>query len=107
MIVKWQEKYLEEKREEQKSKSNKKKEKKEKEEEAAFVLPKRSVLHFEGCNEEVTRELIRETVEKISSDFEIAYIDYSKGDKVGHLRFAEEDTAGKFLEKLEDKKVRC
>ncbi|TMW48800.1 hypothetical protein DOY81_006114 [Sarcophaga bullata] len=106
LIVKWQEKYLEEKREEQKSKSNKKKEKKEKEEEAAFVLPKRSVLHFEGCNEEVTRELIREAVEKISSDFEIAYIDFSKGDKVGHLRFTEEDTAGKFLEKLEDKKLK-
>lgn len=96
---------MEEKREEQKSKSNKKKEKKEKEEENAFVLPKRSVLYFEGANDDVTREVIREAVEKVSQDFDIAYIDFSKGEKVGHVRFTEEDTAEKFLEKLEDKKV--
>lgn len=107
MICKWQEKYLEEKRverEEKKSKSNKK-QKKQKEEETAFILPKRSVLHFEGATENVTRELIREAVEKVSEDFEIAYIDFSKGEKVGHVRFTEENTAEKFLEKLEEKKV--
>ncbi|XP_037811333.1 la protein homolog [Lucilia sericata] len=106
LICKWQEKYLEEKREEQKSKSNKKKEKKEKEEENAFVLPKRSVLYFEGANEDVTREVIREAVEKVSTDYDIAYIDFSKGEKVGHVRFTEEDTAEKFLEKLEEKKLK-
>ncbi|XP_065355860.1 la protein homolog [Calliphora vicina] len=106
LVCKWQEKYLEEKREEQKSKTNKKKEKKEKEEESAFVLPKRSVLYFEGANEDVTREVIREAVEKVSADFDIAYIDFSKGEKVGHLRFTEEDTAEKFLEKLEEKKLK-
>ncbi|KAM7353735.1 la autoantigen-like [Cochliomyia hominivorax] len=106
LICKWQEKYLEEKREEQKSKSNKKKEKKEKEEESAFVLPKRSVLYFEGANDDVTREVIREAVEKVSTDFDIAYIDFSKGEKVGHVRFTEEDTAEKFLENLEDKKLK-
>lgn len=105
LIVKWQEKYIEEKREEQKTKANKKKEKKEKEEEATFTLPKRSVLFFEGGTDELTRELIKEGVQNVSTDWDIAYVDFSKGDKSGHIRFHEEDSAEKYLEKLEDKKV--
>uniref|UniRef100_A0A1L8EI94 Putative rna-binding protein la n=2 Tax=Haematobia irritans TaxID=7368 RepID=A0A1L8EI94_HAEIR len=106
LIVKWQEKYIEEKREEQKAKTNKKKEKKEKEEEAQFTLPKGSVLFFEGATEAVTRELIKEGVQKVSSDWDIAYVDYSRGDKTGHVRFHEEDSAEKYMEKLEEKKLK-
>ncbi|XP_075153616.1 la autoantigen-like [Haematobia irritans] len=106
LIVKWQEKYIEEKREEQKAKTNKKKEKKEKEEEAQFTLPKGSVLFFEGATEAVTRELIKEGVQKVSSDWDIAYVDYSRGDKTGHIRFHEEDSAEKYMEKLEEKKLK-
>lgn len=106
MIVKWQDKYLEDKREEQKEKANRKREKKQKQEGNKIELPKRSVVHFEGATDSVTRELLRETIERVSSDFDVAYIDFSKGDKTGHFRFYEEDSAEKFVEKLEEKKVR-
>uniref|UniRef100_A0A1I8MGT2 La domain protein n=1 Tax=Musca domestica TaxID=7370 RepID=A0A1I8MGT2_MUSDO len=106
LIVKWQEKYIEEKREEQKAKTNKKKEKKEKEEESKINLPKRSVFFFEGAKDDLSREAIKEAIQKVSSDWEIAYVEYNKGDKSGHVRFHEEDSAVKFLEKLEDKKLK-
>uniref|UniRef100_A0A1I8PMY0 La protein homolog n=1 Tax=Stomoxys calcitrans TaxID=35570 RepID=A0A1I8PMY0_STOCA len=106
LIVKWQEKYIEEKREEQKAKANKKKEKKEKEEENTITLAKGSVLFFEGATEAVTRELIKEAVGKVSSDWDIAYVDFSRGNKDGHVRFHEEGSAEKYLEKLEDKKLK-
>ncbi|XP_073827187.1 la autoantigen-like [Musca autumnalis] len=106
LIVKWQEKYIEEKREEQKTKTNKKKEKKEKEEENKINLPKRSVLFFDGAKDDLSRENIKEAITKVSTDWEIAYVEYNKGDKSGHVRFHEEDSAVKFLEKLEDKKLK-
>lgn len=96
------------KREEHKAK-HKKKEKKamEKEEKGGekIVLPKGAIVYFEGASEDVTREDIREAVEKLG-DWEIAYIEFSKGEKNGNIRFSGEGIAEKFLEKLEDKKVR-
>ncbi|KAL9928400.1 la autoantigen-like [Glossina fuscipes fuscipes] len=108
LICKWQEKYLADKREEHKAK-NKKKEKKamEKEEKGGekIVLPKGAIVYFEGASEDVTREDIREAVEKLG-DWEIAYIEFSKGEKSGNIRFSGEGIAEKFLEKLEDKKIK-
>ncbi|XP_004530279.1 la protein homolog [Ceratitis capitata] len=105
LIRKWQEKYFEDKKEESKSKEKSKKGK-EKKEEDKLQLPKGSVVYFENSTDIVTRELLREAVEKVSGDWEIAYIDYSKGDKTGHIRFAEQDNGSKFLEKLKENKLK-
>ncbi|XP_036327864.1 la protein homolog [Rhagoletis pomonella] len=103
LLRNWQEKYLEDKKEETKSKSKKGKAKPEEEK---LQLPKGTVVFFENGTNTVTRELLREAIEKVSGDLEIAYIDYSKGDKIGHIRFVEENNGGEFLEKLEGNKLK-
>uniref|UniRef100_A0A1A9VZX2 Uncharacterized protein n=1 Tax=Glossina brevipalpis TaxID=37001 RepID=A0A1A9VZX2_9MUSC len=108
LMCKWQEKYLADKKEELKTK-NKRKEKKgmqkvEKDGEK-IVLPKGAIVYFEGASDEITREDIREVVEK-RGDWEIAYIEFCRGEKNGKIRFSAEGTAEKFLEKLENKKMK-
>lgn len=102
LLRKWQEVYLNQKKEEMKAQSKKKVKAVE---EDKLQLPKGAVLFFEGANDDVTREILREAVEKTEGDWEVAYIDYSKGDKEGYIRFHQEDSASQFLEKLEEKKV--
>lgn len=103
LIRKWQEQYIEEKKEERAANS-KKKGKGQKPEEKVIELPKGTVLHFEGCDDNTTRELIKDSVVALKA--EVAYIEYNRGDKSGYLRFSTENTAQPFLDKLEDKKVR-
>lgn len=105
LLRKWQEVYLEEKKEEMKARS-KKKAKTVKGEEEKLQLPKGTVLHFTGASDVVTRELLRAAIEKIEGDLDVAYIEYSKGEKEGHIRFAQENSATKFLEKLENNKLK-
>ncbi|XP_055920264.1 la protein homolog [Eupeodes corollae] len=100
LVRKWQEVYYEEKKEER----NKSKKGKQKKEEDKFQLPKGTVIFFEGANEATTRELIRSALEALDAD--IAYIDYSKSDKEGHIRLHNENSAAPFLEKVEDKKLK-
>ena len=104
LVRKWQKVYLEEKRDDMRSKSKKKA--KAAVEEEKLKLPKGTVLHFLGGGETVTREILREAVDAIEGDFEVAYVEYSKGEKEGHIRFVQENTAAQFLEKLEDKKLK-
>ncbi|XP_055836749.1 la protein homolog [Episyrphus balteatus] len=101
LIRKWQEVYYEEKKEER---NKSKKGKKEKKEEDKFQLPKGTVLFFEGATDATTRELIRSALEALEAD--VAYIDYSKADKEGHIRLHSENSAAAFLEKVEDKKLK-
>uniref|UniRef100_A0A034VWU6 La protein-like protein n=1 Tax=Bactrocera dorsalis TaxID=27457 RepID=A0A034VWU6_BACDO len=103
LVRKWQDKYYEDKKEETKSKSKKGKAKVEEEK---LQLPKGTVVYFENCTDVVTRELLREAVEKIEGNWEIAYIDYSKGDKTGHIRFSDENNGSQFLEKLTENKLK-
>lgn len=100
LVRKWQEEYLNEKREERTKQKNKK-EKKPKPEEKELVLPTGTVLHFEGIDDEETkREDIRDAVEKADPDSAVAYIEFNKGQKDGKIRFQNEGQAAKFLEKL-------
>lgn len=98
---KWQEVYLEEKKEER---NKSKKGKQNKKEDDKFQLPKGAVLYFEGATEETTRELIRSALEALEAD--VAYIDYSKSDKQGHIRLHNENSAEAFIGKVEDKKLK-
>ncbi|XP_037960311.1 la protein homolog [Teleopsis dalmanni] len=98
----WQDKYLDDKKKEPKLKKGKKQAAEE-----VLKLPKGAVVHFQDVTDEVTREMLRWGVEDISGgDFEVAYVCFSKGDKDGHIRFKEENAACKFVEKLQDNKLK-
>ncbi|KAL5285844.1 SSB family protein [Megaselia abdita] len=101
LIVKSQEQYLEEKKEERNAKNAKKE--KAKEAENKINLPTGAVVHFEGTTDEVTREDIRQKLDELEVD--VGFIDYNKGDKVGHVRLNEEGTAKTLIEKLTDSKL--
>lgn len=108
-----QEKYFEVKKQENEERKKRRNEKK-KETEAKPVenkepinLPKGTILSFTGIEEgEFTRENIKEAVSKVDATIEIAFVNFKRGDKDGHLRFAKEDDGKKFLEKLGEEKVK-
>lgn len=100
LIRKWQEQYLEEKKEER----NAKKKSKPQPVEDKIELPKGSVVYFEGGAEDITWEDIREKIQSLGG--EVAYIDYRKGNKGGYVRLTTENSAQPFLDKLEDKKMK-
>lgn len=101
LIVKSQEKYLNEKKEERNAKSAKKTQAKEAEN--TIKLPTGAVLRFEGTTDEITREDIRQKLDELEAD--VGFIDYNKGDKEGHVRLNEEGTAKTLFEKFTDSKV--
>lgn len=105
LIRLWQEKYFEQKKTEERG--SKKKNKKVKEEDK-IELPKGAILHFEGCDENTSREFIRESLAKFVAEVEteIAFVEYKKGEKSGYVRLTIENTAKPLLDKLEDKKVK-
>jgi len=101
LVRKMQELYLDEKRNEMLKKKAKK--------EAAkapvvddFDLPKGSVVEFQKADESVTREMIRTAISQLDGTFNVAFIDYNKGDKNGRIRFDQEDVVKEFLSKLEN-----
>lgn len=101
LIVKSQEQYLEEKKEERSAKDAKKKNNKEPEN--TIKLPTGAVVQFEGTTDEISREDIRQKLDELEAD--VAFIDYNKGDKSGHVRLNEEGTAKSLIEKFTDSKV--
>lgn len=42
----------------------------------------------------------------VKTDAEVAYIDYSKGDKNGYIRLTEENSAKTLIDKLDDNKLK-
>lgn len=66
-------------------------------------LPKGATLYFSGLTEKqsISREEIKEQLKKIDST-EIAFVDFSKGDTEGYIRFAKENTASEVFKKLND-----
>ncbi|XP_017152656.2 la protein homolog [Drosophila miranda] len=105
LLRKWQIDYLKEKQEEYQLKSEKKQKKKEAKAEPAIELPKNAIVVFEGAPETVSREEIREAFEKVK-DFDIAYIEFNKGDTKGSVRLTEADAAEKYISKVEEGKLK-
>ncbi|KAH8412648.1 hypothetical protein KR009_003988 [Drosophila setifemur] len=106
LLRKWQVDYLKEKQEEYALKNEKRKNKKEAAKvEPPIELPKNAIVVFEGAPETVTREEIREAFEKVK-DFEIAYIEFNKGDTKGSVRLTEADAAEKYIAKVEEGKLK-
>lgn len=105
LLRKWQVDYLKEKQEEYAQKNEKRKNKKEAAKaEPPIELPKNAIVVFEGAPETATREEVREAFEKVA-DFEIAFIEFSKGDTKGSVRLTEADAAEKYIAKVEEGKV--
>ena len=105
LLRKWQVDYLKEKQEEYAQKNEKRKNKKEAKPEPAFELPKNAIVVFEGAPETSSREEIREAFEKIK-DFEVAYIEFAKGETKGSVRLTEADAAEKYIAKVEEGKLK-
>ncbi|KAH8240707.1 hypothetical protein KR026_004036 [Drosophila bipectinata] len=106
LLRKWQVDYLKEKQEEYAQKNEKRKNKKEAAKvEPPIELPKNAIVVFEGAPETATREEIREAFEKVA-DFEIAFIEFSKGDTKGSVRLTEADAAEKYIAKVEEGKLK-
>ncbi|XP_023173433.1 la protein homolog [Drosophila hydei] len=105
LLRKWQIDYLKEKQEEYQKKNEKRKNKKEAKPEPEIELPKNAIVVFEGAPDTVSREEIREAFEKVK-DFDIAYIEFNKGDTKGSVRLTEADAAEKYIAKVEDAKLK-
>ncbi|XP_064535458.1 la protein homolog [Drosophila montana] len=105
LLRKWQIEYLKEKQEEYQKKNEKRKNKKEPKPEPEIELPKNAIVVFEGAPDTVTREEIREAFEKVK-DFDIAYIEFNKGDTKGSVRLTEADAAEKYIAKVDDAKLK-
>lgn len=103
LIKKSQEAYMEEKKEERIVK-DKKRGKNKKEETASFELPKNAVLFLEGFGEETTRENIKTSLAEFGGD--IAFVDFSKGDKKGYVRYSAENIGKEVVAKLTDGKFK-
>lgn len=104
-----QEEYLKVKRQEEKDKKERRKAKAhEKEAEAIKVdLPRKAILNFVTESEPtLRREDFKKKVLEIDPSIIVSFIHYDIGDKEGNIRFNKENDGNKFLEKLENAKVR-
>lgn len=109
LIKKWQNDYVQQKKNEIEERKKTKKAKKEANAAAnakpakTIDIPKGAVLYFNGIeeNQSLTREEIKEKIMEIAN-LDVAYIDFSKGDLEGYARFTTENSAVKFNEKLTD-----
>lgn len=79
------------------------KKKAKKEEENKIELPKGAVIHLDGLSAETTRETIKAALQELGA--EVAYIDYTKGDKAGHVRLTTENSAAPVFAKFADAKL--
>lgn len=109
LICKMQNDYYEAKQVEEKERKQKIEERKRKKEESKVTatahLPTGASVSFEGTGPETTRETIKETIQTVET-LDIAFIDFQKGDKAGHVRFAQSDDGKRFVEKLTDNKLK-
>lgn len=96
---KWESDYYEAKKAERSSDKKKAK----KEEENKINLPKGAVIHLDGLSAETTRETIKAALQELGA--EVAFIDYTKGDKAGHVRFTTENSAAPVFAKFTDAKL--
>lgn len=103
LIRKWQNVYMEEKREER-SKSHKKKNQNAEPAEEKIKLPVGATIHLTGFGDDATRELIREQL-PTTDELAISFIEFNKGDAEGYVRFTKEGAAKEIFEKLTDGKI--
>lgn len=106
LIRKFQEVYFADKKKEIEERKRSKKEKKDKaddRQQKPIEYPKGAIIHFSGLEEgqTLTREEIKEKIKEIG-DVDVPYVDFTKGDLEGYVRFPEENSAVEFHKKLTD-----
>lgn len=103
LIRKLQEVYLDDKKKEIEERKKLKKGKVDEKPQKPIEYPKGAVLHFSGLEEgqTITREEIKEKVKEIAN-IEVPFVDFTKGDLQGYIRFPEENSAVEFYKKLTD-----
>ncbi|XP_058124819.1 la protein homolog [Anopheles ziemanni] len=110
LICKMQNDYFAAKQEEEKERKQKVEERKRKKEEAKTAatshLPTGASVSFEGTGADTTRESIKEQILTVDDTLAVAFIDYQKGDKAGHVRFTEADAGKRFVGKLTENKLK-
>jgi hypothetical protein len=74
--------------------------------EPQIILPKKTVVHFDGVEGDISREEIKKRVAEIDPALTIAFIHFERGNKEGELRFSKEDEGTKFMSQLEDNKMK-
>lgn len=100
LITKWQSDYYASKKTERQDKQREKNAKLEPE----IELPKGAVLFITEIKPEVTREVIKETLEGL--DGEVAFVDFKKGDERAYVRLSKENGAKDLVAKLKDGKLK-
>lgn len=109
LLIKWQEDYLEEKREEYATRKDKK-DKKHKDKDTkqkkgdSFKLPTGTVLHFSQGHDKMTREDVKSALTSLGAD--VAYIDFKVGASEGWVRLNKENTAKEIADKIPDGKIK-
>ncbi|XP_057651267.1 la protein homolog [Diorhabda carinulata] len=106
LIKKFQKDYFNDKKKEIEERKKNKKENKSKSDEKSekkLEFPKGAVLHFSGIEQgqTLTREELKDKVKEIG-DTEVQFVDFSKGDLEGYLRFPAENNAVEFFNKVTD-----
>lgn len=100
LICKWQTDYYAGKKTEKQEKQKERNAKAE----PVIELPKGAVLHLSGISGDVTREIIKATIEELGAD--VAFIDFQRGDESAHVRLSTENTAKPLFDKLTDGKLK-
>lgn len=100
LISKWQSDYYAGKKTERQEKQKEKNAKLEPE----IELAKGAVLTITDIKPDVTREVIKAKIE--SMDFEVAFVDFAKGDEKAYVRLTKENNAKDLLAKLENAKIK-
>lgn len=100
LITKWQTDYYSSKKTERLEKQKEKNAKLNPE----IDLPKGSVLHITDIKPDVTREMIKAKIEAM--EYDVAFVDFAKGDEAAYVRLNKENGANELLAKLENSKIK-
>lgn len=99
LIAKWQTDYHASKKTERQEKQKEKNARLNPE----IELPKGAVLHITEIKPDVTREMIKAKIEAM--EYDVAFVDFTKGDKAAYVRLNKENGAKEVLAKLENSKI--
>lgn len=100
LITKWQTDYYSSKKTERQEKQKEKNAKLNPE----IDLPKGAVLHITEIKPDVTREMIKAKIEAM--EYDVAFVDFAKGDEAAHVRLSKENAAKELIAKLENSKIK-
>lgn len=100
LLIKSKQAYLNDKRQERKARRNASKGEEDEKEESSFK--EGLILKLEGLGEETTREIIKANLGEIGI---ISFVDFSKGQDSGYVRFDDQESTKSALEAIKEKQL--